>query len=95
MVTELLKHLRYRYELSERALVHHAKLAADAMLGKAIAMWRDALWVEAALSKYPREVKRLDLEDLAVLVGLCVTDTGVKRWRISAWELRVRLRAAA
>jgi HD superfamily phosphohydrolase len=40
VVTELLKHLRYRYELSERALVHHAKLAADAMIGKAIEMCR-------------------------------------------------------
>jgi HD superfamily phosphohydrolase len=42
-VTELLKHLRYRYELSERVLVHHAKLAADAMVGKALEMWYDAL----------------------------------------------------
>ena len=33
VTTEVLKHLRYRYELSERVLVHHAKLAADAMLG--------------------------------------------------------------
>jgi HD superfamily phosphohydrolase len=34
VATELLKYLRYRYELSERALVHHAKLAADAMVGR-------------------------------------------------------------
>lgn len=34
VATELLKFLRYRYELSERALVHHAKLAADAMVGR-------------------------------------------------------------
>ncbi len=47
-VTEILKHLRYRYELSERALVHHAKLAADSMIGKALEMWRDALWAETA-----------------------------------------------
>ena len=47
-ITEILKHLRYRYELSERALVHHTKLAADAMVGKALEMWRDALWVELA-----------------------------------------------
>lgn len=33
-ITEILKHLRYRYELSERALVHHTKLAADAMVGQ-------------------------------------------------------------
>jgi HD superfamily phosphohydrolase len=39
IVTELLKHLRYRYELQERALVHHAKLAADAMVGRLLEMW--------------------------------------------------------
>lgn len=48
VVTELLKALRYRYELSERTLVHHAKLAADAMLGKALELWSDALWLQAA-----------------------------------------------
>jgi HD superfamily phosphohydrolase len=48
VVTELLKALRYRYELSERALAHHAKLAADAMLGKALELWSDALWLQAA-----------------------------------------------
>jgi HD superfamily phosphohydrolase len=47
-VTEILKHLRYRYELSERALVHHTKVAADAMIGKALEMWHDALWAESA-----------------------------------------------
>ena len=46
MITEILKHLRYRYELSERVLTHHAKLAADAMVGKALVMWHDALLVE-------------------------------------------------
>ena len=46
--SEILKHLRYRYELSERALVHHAKVAADAMIGKALEIWNDALWLEAA-----------------------------------------------
>ena len=44
--SELLKHLRYRYELQERAIVHHAKLAADAMLGKALEFWRESLWLE-------------------------------------------------
>jgi HD superfamily phosphohydrolase len=48
IVSELLKALRYRYELSERALVHHAKLAADAMLGESIERWEWALWWEAA-----------------------------------------------
>lgn len=42
VVTELLKHLRYRYELQERALVHHAKLAADAMVGRLLELWIDA-----------------------------------------------------
>ncbi len=45
-LTELLKFLRYRYELSERALAHHAKLAADAMVGKLLQLYSDALWVE-------------------------------------------------
>ncbi|HEX8688978.1 MAG TPA: hypothetical protein VF729_01915 [Solirubrobacterales bacterium] len=44
IVSELLKALRYRYELSERALVHPAKLAADAMLGESIERWEWALW---------------------------------------------------
>jgi HD superfamily phosphohydrolase len=48
VVTEVLKYLRYRYELSERALVHHAKLGADAMIGKALEVWYDLLWLEAA-----------------------------------------------
>ncbi len=45
-LTELLKFLRYRYELSERALAHHAKLAADAMVGKLLQLFSDALWVD-------------------------------------------------
>jgi hypothetical protein len=45
-LTELLKFLRYRYELSERALSHHAKLAADAMVGKLLQLYADALWVD-------------------------------------------------
>ena len=51
VVSELYKYLRYRYELSERALVHHAKLAADAMVGKALEMWKDALWVDEAVQR--------------------------------------------
>ena len=43
VVSELLKYLRYRYELSERVLVHHAKLAADVMIGKMCEMWLDAI----------------------------------------------------
>jgi uncharacterized protein len=41
VVTELLKYLRYRYELTERVLVHHAKLRADAMVGKLLQLWRE------------------------------------------------------
>jgi HD superfamily phosphohydrolase len=48
IVSELLKALRYRYELSERVLVHRAKIAADAMLGKSIECWEWALWWQEA-----------------------------------------------
>lgn len=48
IISELLKHLRYRYELQERAIVHHAKLAADSMLGKALELWHDDLQIAAA-----------------------------------------------
>lgn len=54
VVTEVLKYLRYRYELSERVLVHHAKLSADAMIGKALEMWFDVLWVETARKELKR-----------------------------------------
>jgi HD superfamily phosphohydrolase len=46
VTTELLKYLRYRYELTERVLVHHAKTAADAMIGKLLEMWFDAIWLD-------------------------------------------------
>lgn len=42
VITEILKHLRYRYELQERVLVHHTKLAADAMVGKMFERWIEA-----------------------------------------------------
>jgi HD superfamily phosphohydrolase len=53
VITELLKYLRYRYELSERALAHHAKLAADAMIGKLLEMRSDWLWWEEAAGLHP------------------------------------------
>jgi uncharacterized protein len=56
--SELLKHLRYRYELQERAIVHHAKLAADSMLGKALEFWSDRLWLEEAEKFEGPELKR-------------------------------------
>src|SRR4051794_25663942 len=55
IVSELLKALRYRYELTERVLVHHAKLAADAMLGEAIERWGWAVWYAEA-----KRARRLD-----------------------------------
>lgn len=39
VVSEVFKYLRYRYELGERALQHHAKIAADAMVAKAFELW--------------------------------------------------------
>lgn len=57
--TELLKHLRYRYELQERAIVHHAKLAADAMLGKALELWHDAEWLDLARERGGAHMKAL------------------------------------
>jgi len=53
VITELLKYLRYRYELSERALAHHAKLGADAMIGKLLEMRSDWLWWEEAAKHEP------------------------------------------
>src|SRR5207249_3027573 len=62
-VSELFKFLRYRYELSERVLVHHTKLAADAMVGKALEMWHDALWIEEATRK-STNIDKSDLDRL-------------------------------
>lgn len=67
VVTELLKHLRYRYELSERALVHHTKLSADAMIGKALEMWSDAVWRDLALDDVGRESPLADETDIGRL----------------------------
>ena len=52
VVSELFKYLRYRYELGERALEHHAKLAADVMVGKAMEAWETALSSEIEGSQY-------------------------------------------
>lgn len=53
IITELVKYLRYRYELTERVLTHHAKTAADAMLGKMLELWHDDLWMSAAIARHP------------------------------------------
>jgi uncharacterized protein len=52
VISELLKALRYRYELSERALAHHAKLSADAMVGKALELWSHAEWLQEARRRH-------------------------------------------
>jgi hypothetical protein len=65
VVSELFKYLRYRYELSERALVHHAKLAADAMIGKLLEMWSDSIWVDLAFKRVPDlHASRVDIDSV-------------------------------
>ena len=61
VVSEMLKYLRYRYELSERVIVHHAKVAADVMVGKLLELWLDYLQKSSA-----------DQEPLEVLEGQMV-----------------------
>lgn len=53
IVSELLKYLQYRYELSERVLIHHAKVAGDAMMGKLLEIWHDAEWIDEARRTFP------------------------------------------
>lgn len=60
IVTEILKHLRYRYELQERVLVHHTKLAADAMVGKMFELWLEA--ERRSLRRNPTKRSRLAIE---------------------------------
>lgn len=54
VISELLKALRFRYELSERVLVHHTKLAADAMVGKMLELYADATWLSRAEDLFVR-----------------------------------------
>jgi HD superfamily phosphohydrolase len=94
VVTEILKHLRYRYELQERALVHHTKLAADGMVGKMIELWAGGQRkqlnelgddeVGAGLGKVPTTVRRaheaaLETQELSKAQR---TREVVLRWRI-------------
>ena len=60
VVSELFKYLRYRYELSERVLTHHAKLAADSMVGKLLEMWRDSLWIDTCRERFPDMVNEIE-----------------------------------
>ena len=79
MITELIKYLRYRYELSERVLYHHAKTAADAMIGKLLEMWRDALWVEAVQNEHPGIIDTNDKgSDISELRRLVIESQGVE-----------------
>jgi HD superfamily phosphohydrolase len=84
VVSELLKALRYRYELNERVLYHHAKLSADAMIGKALELWADAVWLEDAAD----DIGALDnAEDLVEAQEVARLRAGVegrvptKKWR--------------
>jgi HD superfamily phosphohydrolase len=78
VVSELLKALRYRYELSERVLYHHGKLVADAMIGRALDCWSKAVWLEAAADRIVRLdraedlVEQRDLRELQRQVGALV-----------------------
>ena len=46
ILTEVLKHLRYRFEETERVLFHKTKLAADVMLGHLLSCAFDVAWRE-------------------------------------------------
>lgn len=73
-ISEMLKYLRYRYEITERALYHKTKLAYDAMLGKLLEMWRDALRLDFAIEEYPALGKaKRRLDDDAVTEWICST----------------------
>lgn len=94
-ITELLKYLRYRYELSERALAHHAKLAADAMVGKLLGLYydrllRDNIEKRAVRNRALRErLESLPRDDVAGFVGAVTAVIG----RPSLDELRGRANA--
>jgi HD superfamily phosphohydrolase len=64
--TELIKYMRYRYEETERVLTHHAKLAADAMIGNLLSLWKDALFTEVCEGMFPDlpEGSRNDVDHL-------------------------------
>lgn len=88
VISELLKFLRFRYEESERALAHKTKLAADAMIGKALAIWRDALWAAAVTDVFPY-VPANRLRDLDAL-RVWIQRRPVAELRRAARQLGVR-----
>lgn len=61
VVTELYKYLQYRYELNERLLYHHAKVAADVMLGKLVSAWHSAL-ADAVRQRGPNDLPLSDAQ---------------------------------
>jgi len=65
--TELEKYLRYRYELTERVLTHHAKTSADAMIGKLLEMWGDETWLRIAAAKHPDVVAQARNQPLHII----------------------------
>ena len=67
VVAELVKYLRYRYELTERVLTHHTKIAADSMIGKLLEIWNDAVWVDIAADQHPTIVATLGRDDIDAL----------------------------
>ncbi|MCU1491740.1 MAG: putative phosphohydrolase, partial [Acidimicrobiaceae bacterium] len=67
VVTELVKYLRFRYELTERVLMHHTKIAADAMVGKLLEIWSDIVWLEAAADSFPTETAAIGHQNLEAL----------------------------
>ncbi len=52
VVSELVK-FRYRHEETNRILYHLAKVAADAMIGKLLDIWREARWLDPAVEAMP------------------------------------------
>lgn len=64
VVTELVKYLRYRYELTERVLNHHAKIAADAMLGKLLEMWSDETFIDIGADDHTKVVADTGRDDI-------------------------------
>lgn len=91
IVSELLKALRYRYELSERALVHHAKLAADAMLGESIERWEWSLWWRTARAAEEGEIDAIEsdlnfrIEDVPRHRAMLEKKEGKDRMSEEAW----------
>lgn len=64
ITTELVKYLQFRYELTERVLTHHTKVAADAMVGKLLEMWSEVVWLDLVQERYPEQYKVAGPEDL-------------------------------